>query len=423
MTAKGLFEPITIGDVEIDNRIAMAPMNVVTSTQDGYVTPQDIAHLARRAKGGFGLVITGAIICSRLAAPFVFHRNMYLYDESFIPGLGNMVDTVHHFGAKIFAQLSVGFGRQGHALDGTTPYAPSAIPMSITPDNLPKGFREAMMANPYTLPISYNEIIPREMTIEEIKSEQKEYALACQRAVVCGFDGIEIHAPHGYLEHEFLSPRTNRRTDLYGGSLQNRMRFVLELMLRALDATKGAVPIGIRLSADEHMPEGIGIDEMIEVHKTLQDWGLNYLHLSDGSYEALKYFFPDSIEHVRDHLLVEAKKIKKSLKIPLMTPGVNDAAIAEKAIKEGATDMISLGRQSLADPDWPQKVKDGKQSSIKVCKRDCMCVIRPHVGLYPRCTVNPEVGFEQYDPDLLVTKRTGAILPKRMHKLPAPQPH
>ena len=410
MTDKLLFSPIKIGDVEIDNRIAMAPMNMVYSTQDGYVTPQDIAQLARRAKGGFGLIITGAIICTRLSAPFVFHRNLYLYDESFMPLLGKMTDTIHHFGAKIFAQLSVGFGRQGSALDGTPSYAPSSIPMSMAPDNMPKGLATAMLANPYTLPVHYNESIPREMTIDEIKSEQKEYALACQRAVVCGFDGIEIHAPHGYLEHQFLSPRSNKRT-VYGGSLQNRMRFVLELMLRALDATKGAVPIGIRLSADEHMPEGIGIDEMIEVHKTLQDWGLSYLHLSDGSYEALKYFFPDSIEHVRDHLLVEAKKIKKSLKIPLMTPGVNDAAVAEKAIKEGATDMITLGRQSIADPDWPNKVKEGKPSSIKVCKRDMTCIMRAHIGLYPRCTVNPEVGFEEYDPELCMTKDRGHFYP------------
>ena len=398
-------------------------MNMTYSTQDGYITAQDITHLTRRAKGGFGLIVTGAIICTRLAAPFVFHRNPYLYDESFIPGLNNMVEAVHSFGAKIFAQLSVGFGRQGHSLDGTPPYAPSAIPLSMNPDLAPKAFTDYTQMAPYCLPISYMETIPREMTIKEIQGEQREFAAACARAVVAGFDGIEIHAPHGYLEHQFLSPRSNRRTDLYGGSLENRMRFLLELTLRSLEAVKGAVPIGVRLSADEHMPEGINIDEIIEVAKGLQDWGLAYLHLSDGSYEALKYFFPESIDHVEQHLLKEAKKFKKALKIPVITPGVNDAVLAEKAIRDGATDMISLGRQAIADPDWPNKVKDDQEGSVKLCKRDCMCLTRANQGLYPRCTLNPEVGFEEHDGALYQTKRAGAIMPKAITKLPAQAPH
>jgi 2,4-dienoyl-CoA reductase-like NADH-dependent reductase (Old Yellow Enzyme family) len=415
MAAKGIFEPIKIKDVEIKNRIVMAPMNMAYSTQQGYVTPQDIAHLARRAKGGFGLIITPCIIATRLAAPFVFHRNLYLYDESFIPGLNMLVEACHAFGAKIFAQLSIGFGRQGHALDGTPPYAPSAIPLFMQPDMIPKGFVEYMINAPALRP---TESIPRAMTIEEIRSEEKEYAEACKRAVIAGFDGIEIHAPHGYLEHQFLSPRSNKRADLYGGSLENRMRFLVEVVEKALAAVQDAVPIGVRLSAAEHMPEGNTIDEVKIVVKKLQELGVTYLHLSDGSYEALKYFLPDSIEHVEQHLLKEAKSIREVLNIPVITPGVNDASIAERAIKEGETDMISLARQSLADPDWPIKVKGNKVDDIRVCKRDCMCLIRCTAGLYPRCTVNPELGFEQYMPELFPKRRVGPVMPKAITKLP-----
>lgn len=414
MAFEKVLEPIKIKDVKIKNRVVMAPMNMTYSTQGGYVTPQDIAHLARRAEGGFGLVVTGAVIATKLASPHVWQRNLYLYDESFIPGLNMLVDACHAFGAKVFIQLSIGFGRQGHALDGTQPYAPSAIPVYINPDMVPKGIVDFVSRHPIILESEYR--IPREMTIEEILSEEKEYAKACRRAVVAGFDGIEIHAPHGYLEHQFLSPRSNKRTDLYGGSLENRMRFLVEVTISVLEAVKGVVPVGVRMSAAEHMPEGFTLDEVKEVAKTLAKLGIAYLHLSDGSYEALKYFFPNSMEDVEQHLLKEAKSIREAIDIPVITPSVHDPSVAERAITEGETDMISLGRQALADPDWPNKVKEGKVDKIKRCRRDCICVGRCLLGLYPRCTVNPELGYEQYDSALFPQKRV-ALTPPAIAKL------
>ncbi len=416
MSFDHILSPIKIGDIEIKNRVVMSPMNMTYSTQDGYVTPQDIAHLTRRAKGGFGLIISPCILTTKLSAPFVFHRNLYLYDESFIPGLNMMVEAVHSFGAKIFAQLSIGFGRQGHAVDGKHSYAPSAIPLQMGPEMAPKGFVEYYSSAMAMIP-PYDEI-PREMTIEEILDEEKQFGEACRRAVIAGFDGIEIHAPHGYLEHQFLSPRSNKRTDLYGGSLENRARFLIEVTIHAFRAVKDAVPIGIRMAMDEHMPEGVTIDEVKIVARSLQKLGLAYMNLSDGSYEAGKYFTPDSIEHVEQHLLKEAKSMKEVLSIPTITPSVHDPTLAERAIKDGETDMIGLARQAIADPDWPSKVKSGKVDSIKRCKRDCMCLIRCNAGLYPRCTVNPEVGFEQYDPELFQKKREGAVMPKAVSKLP-----
>jgi len=416
MAFEKVLEPINIKNVKIRNRTVVAPMNMTYSTQDGYVTPQDVAHLARRAKGGFGLVVTGAVIATKLAAPFVWHRNLLLYDESFIPGLSMVADACHAFGAKVFIQLSIGFGRQGHALDGTPSYAPSAIPLEMAPEMIPEQLINYMARRPGLGAPTYG--IPREMTIEEILSEEKEYAEACRRCVIAGFDGIEIHAPHGYLEHQFLSPRSNRRTDLYGGPLENRMRFLVEVTARAMEAVRDAVPVGVRMSAAEHMPDGFTHDEVKEVVKRLADLGIAYLHLSDGSYEALKYFFPDSVEEVEEHLLKEAKSIKEVINIPVITPSVHDPSVADRAIKEGETDMISLGRQALADPDWPNKVKEGKANSIKRCKRDMICLIRPTAGLYPRCTVNPEVGFEQYLPELFPRRRQGAIMPTATAKLP-----
>lgn len=419
MAEKGLFDPIHIRHVEIPNRIALAPMNMTYSTQDGYATQQDMAHLARRAKGGFGMIITGAVIATKLAAPYVYHRNLLLYDESFVPGLYMITQAVHNFGAKIFCQLSIGFGRQGHALDESPSPAPSRIPIEFPLASLPKKMLDFLVTIPNVVAETVHYPIPREMTIEEIKREVYEYGMACRKAVYAGFDGIEIHAPHGYLEHQFLSPRSNKRTDMYGGSLENRMRFLLEVTQSAMMAVGDAAPVGIRMSAQEHMPDGVTIEEVKIVAKKLEEMGVAYFNLSDGSYEAFNYFFPESIKHVEEHLLKEAKEIKSVLKIPVIVPGVNNLALAERALAEEACDMISLGRQALADPDWPNKVKAGKK--VTECKRDYMCLMTG-AGNPPRCSVNPEVGYEQYDPELFPRRRIGPVVPHTLTKMPPPPP-
>jgi 2,4-dienoyl-CoA reductase-like NADH-dependent reductase (Old Yellow Enzyme family) len=424
-----LFKPIKIGDCEIKNRIALAPMNMAYSTQDGYVTNQDIAHLARRAKGGFGLIITGAVIATRLSAPFVWQRNLLFHSDSFIPGMNTLVDACHNFEAKVFCQLSIGFGRGGHSIDGSRPYAPSPIPEYRTIETTPKimfeGFKRIMAAHPGAMietPGFPGELqtgdVPREMTIDEIKSEQIEFAKACQRCVVSGFDGIEIHAPHGYLEHQFLSPRSNKRTDMYGGSLENRMRFVLEVTERALNAVKGTIPLGIRLSADEHLPGGFTLDEVKEVVKRLSTLGISFLHLSDGAHENERGLFPESMEWVEKHGLTEAKELKACTGAPIITPSIHDPERAERAVKEKTTDMISLGRQALSDPEWPNKVKDGKIGEIVRCRRDLQCLGRSFgTGLSARCILNRELGFEQFDPDLFPRRMPGELMPPGVKKM------
>ncbi|MFX0077520.1 MAG: hypothetical protein ACFE96_18910 [Candidatus Hermodarchaeota archaeon] len=406
-----LLEPIEIGNVKIKNRIAMSPMNMTFSTQDGYATPQNIAWHARRARGGFGLIFTDAIIVTKLAAPFCWQRNLLLYDNTYIAGLNRIVEAVHSFKSKIFAQLSIGFGRQGHARDNSQPYAPSPIPFEIPLDMVNKKIR-VIASNPIIAEISRKGEIPREMTIEEIQSEQIEFAKACERSINAGFDGIEIHAPHGYLEHQFFSPRSNKRTDMYGGSLENRMRFILETTKKALDAVRGAVPVGIRMSCAEHMPEGFTIKDVKVVAKKLEELGISYFNLSDGSYEATKYFFPDDIEHVENHLLKEAKELRDTLTIPIITPSIHDPILADRAIAEGITDMTSLGRQAIADPDWPNKVKENRAEKIVTCRRCQQCIVRCISNLFPRCAVNKEVGFEEYDLTLFPKGRKGSITPK-----------
>ncbi len=392
---KNLLSPIQIKDVELKNRIAMAPMNTVMSLDNrGYVNEQILAYYAARAKGGCGLIITECVLGTKLAAKFPFTSNLHCYNTSFAPGLAELAETIHAFGARTFIQMSIGFGRQGHAHDGSRPPAPSAIPYNVPFDLLATGFPEVLMKFPVLLPMATGSL-PYEMTIDEIRAEQDEFANSCVFAVMAQFDGIELHAPHGYLEHQFLSPRTNKRTDLYGGTLENRMRFLVEVYMKVREVVGPDYLVGMRLSADEHMPEGVTHQEALEVARVMTQLGVDYIHLSDGSYEALKYFFPSEDGAMLD----EAANFKNAVPVPVMVPSIHDPKNAEKAIASGKCDIVSFGRQMFADPEYGNKVAEGRPQDIKRCKRCNECLMRAEVGLPVRCIVNKNVGREKYMPE------------------------
>jgi 2,4-dienoyl-CoA reductase-like NADH-dependent reductase (Old Yellow Enzyme family) len=385
---KNLLSPIEIKGVEIHNRIVMAPMNTVMSLDNrGYVNEQILAYYAARAKGGCGLIITECVLGTKLAAKFPFTSNLHCYDVSFAPGLLELSETIHAFGARTFIQMSIGFGRQGHAHDGSRPPAPSAIPYQVPFELLATGFPEVLMKYPVLAPMSMGSI-PYEMTIDE-------FANSCILAMVAQYDGIELHAPHGYLEHQFLSPRTNKRTDMYGGSLDNRMRFLVEVYLKVREAVGPDYIVGMRLSADEHMPDGFTHEEALYAARVMTQMGVDYVHLSDGSYEALKYFFPDKDGAMLD----EAANFKQAVPVPVIVPSVHDPKNAEKAIASGKCDMVSFGRQMLADPEYGNKVAAGKPQDIKRCKRCNECLMRAEIGMPVRCIVNKNLGREKYMPE------------------------
>jgi 2,4-dienoyl-CoA reductase-like NADH-dependent reductase (Old Yellow Enzyme family) len=396
-----LFQPIKIGKCEIANRIAMAPMNVLMSSgNNGLVNDQVLAYYAARARGGTGLIISECVLGTKLASRFPYTTNLHLFNTTHLAGLEELSETVHAFGSKIFIQLSIGFGRQGHNPDHESPPAPSVIPYQTDPTMLPKVVLKnsskeiSWFLHPET-PFASRADMPREMTREEIKSEIAEYGRSCRLAVIAGFDGLEIHAPHGYLEHQFLSPRSNKRTDEYGGSLENRMRFLLECYDSARAAIGGAIPIGVRLSGDEHMPEGIHHEELKIVVKTLGERGIDYVHLSDGSYEALKYFFPE-----KDGTMLEPAESFKSVLpdgVPVICVSIHDPAKSAAAIRTGRIDMVSLGRQMLADPDYANKVRAGEKYTK--CARCNECLLRTARGLTVRCSTNPNLGRERFVPE------------------------
>jgi len=382
-----LFEPIKIGNVEIKNRIAMAPMCTHACSVDGLVTEQVKAWFAARALGGTGLIFSMPNYPWPPSADLSKYNNLRLYDWRHKLGISELVETVHAFGAKIFGQLTPGSGRQG------VQAAPSAIPYVIPLENFPqkaiKEHEKHGLKAPY---LSWSSgPIPPVLSIEKISEIEDHLANGALMGKECGYDGIEIHSAHGYLSHQFLSSRSNKRTDLYGGSLENRSRFLRNMYLKMRVKVGADYCLGFRISGDEHMPDGLSHEEVKEVCKIMEELGADFVHLSNGSFEAMKWFLPEE----DGTNLEDAKSLKKVLKIPIITPSVHDPEMAEDAVKKGETDMVSLGRQLIADPEWANKVAEGKRP-VKCLRCDIGCISRLANFKTVRCMVNPSAGLEQY---------------------------
>ncbi|MEW6262390.1 MAG: NADH:flavin oxidoreductase [Thermodesulfobacteriota bacterium] len=389
-----LLSPQKIGPIELKNSMATAPMNETMSGHNGEATAQMIAYFAARAKGGFGLVSTGAIMGTRLASEFVWGRNLYCFHQGHLQGLGMLTDHIHYFGARAAAQMTIGFGRQGHSYDHEklAPAPTAGLPYECTLDKAPGGIVEAafkISEAPRAFLVGQQ---TREMSLAEIRQEQKEFAAGCQLAVIAGFDVLEIHAPHGYLEHQFLSPFTNKRTDMYGGEWRNRKRFLNEVAEQIRYACPG-VALGVRLSAEEHMAGGLTEAEMIDVALDLEARGVDYISLSDGAgYEEGGHLITDKdrAEHLPEH----GAAFKKALKIPVIVSSQHDPYKAEEDMAAGRFDIQALGRQSFTDPEYPNKLAAGKPNEIVRCVRCNTCLARCLAGLVPACPRNKNLGRE-----------------------------
>lgn len=386
---KALFEPITIGKVEIKNRIAMAPMCTHHATPDGYVNEQVKAWFAARARGGTGLIITSPVPGDPKQR--VAHANLQLYDWSHKLGMSELAETIHSFGAKVFLQTGPGTGRQfGQP-------SPSPIPCATPPEMLPpKTLKEHEKRGlKFVGPLEpVRGVIPPVITIEEIEHSEDCCANTAFLARDCGYDGVEIHVAHGQLGHQFFSSGTNKRTDMYGGSFENRTRILRNILTKARKKVGRDFCIGFRISGEEHMPGGLTHNEVREICKQMEEL-VDYVHLSDGSYEALKYFLPDE----DGTMLKYAESLKKVLKVPVITPSIHDPDIAARAVEDGKTDIVALGRGLIADPDWANKVASGKRP-VRCLRCNIGCLRWFAIpGLPTRCEVNPVAGLEQYVPE------------------------
>lgn len=421
---ENILKPIKIGPLELKNRIALAPMNEVMSGMAGEVTPQEIAYYAARAKGGVGLIITGAIMGTRMGSEFVWGRNMHCFHPGHIQGLGMFNEHIHYFGGKSAAQMTLGFGRQGHSYDHhhLAPAPTAGLPYEESFDKIFKSefLTLEVLKSAEAIKASMEGTMTREMSIDEIRSEQIEYAKSCQLAVLAGFDVIEIHAPHGYLEHEFLSPLSNKRTDMYGGEWRNRKRFLVEVAEQVRYACPG-VPVGCRISAEEHMEGGLTEEEMIDLAKDLEAAGLDYISLSDGAgYEEAGHLITDMdrSKHIPEH----GKAFKAALKIPVMVSSQHDPVKVDKNIGDGMYDIQAMGRQLFCDPNYVNKLIAGTPKEIQRCTRCNFCMLRCLSFLTPACPNNPMLGREYTSDEYLIGpwKSEEPLFPEGVMRAPMP---
>ncbi len=400
-----LFSPIKLGPLEIKNRIGGSCTTTGGADQNGFIREECIYSYAGRSEGGAGFITIECTFATDWGAKTTSFGNPRISGRSYYEGQSNLAEGIKQCGAAAFIQITPSFGRQGSSkTSGEIPGAPSAIPSERPQDYedriMPRGYETKKQTLGATTP-------PKVLTLEEIHYMEETFPTAVAAARICGYDAVEFHSPHGYLIHQFLSPRSNQRTDEYGGSLENRFRFLKNLLISSRKRVGPDYCLGIRLSGDEHMPGSIHEEELIQVAKWCEELGASYIHLSDGSYEARKWFFPQDpfcfIEH--------SKNFKKEIKIPVIVPGQHDPYLAEEVLRNGWADAITMGRQLVADQRTPVKWETGRVDEVTRCLRCNVCLARFNRGLAIRCAVNPNIGREKYDPKLNSVNMSQALRP------------
>jgi len=397
-----LFEPIKIGPLTINNRLAVAPMNVGLQGPDGLPSEESTMYFAARARGGFGVIISEASSTNPFCAQTIQYNNPRIYSKSHVNPWRNLVDAVHAFGGRFIIQIMGGAGRQGYdPTHQVQSAAPSPIPWDIDPESMPAGLKtdprfKGHLKGPQ----------PRELKRSEIWQIIESFYTATELAITAGADGVELHCPHGYLGHEFLSPNMNKRTDEFGGSFENRIRYGVECMKEMKRAVKDSYDkvedkfvIGCRTSCEEHTEGGFTREDMAKFHQALIREGCQFADFSDGpGYEGMKFGLP-----AKDMMPLKAEYAKffnERLDIPVMIPSIHDPELAAKVASENDHVIIALGRQSIADPDWPNKVKEGRIKDIVKCLRCNKGCCLPYgiffEGMSCRCMVNPHMGKEKY---------------------------
>jgi 2,4-dienoyl-CoA reductase-like NADH-dependent reductase (Old Yellow Enzyme family) len=395
-----LFQPLKIGPVEIKNRFAMSATCLDAIEPGGFVGDRIIYFFAARARGGTGLIFTlPAEIEPNITS--VKYMNPWLYNSLHLPGWSELAETIHAWGAKSFVEVSPGGpGRLGALLGDGNALAPSPVPIHMDPELVvSKKARKLWEKRGLNLEAHYHiqkvYPMPKEITVEEIHKIEDQVANAVYLSEHAGFDGAEVHTAHGVLGANFLSPHTNLRKDEYGGSMENRTRFTRNILERARKKISKNFALGIRISAAEHVPGGLAAEETAEICKYLEPY-VDFFDLSNGvHHESHTFMIPDEDGTV----IEEGAVIKRAVKVPVITPSIHNPELGSKAILGGKTDMMASSRQLIVDPDYPNKVREGKPYR-KCIKCLLGCTGRIDIGLPLRCELNPNVLLEYRDLEL-----------------------
>ncbi len=367
-TLSKLFSPIKIGDVTIKNRLAMAPMGFFYSSLDGAVRQEFNDFIITRAKGGVGMITLGdagiGFTSLEITVDSAVQRRM-------IKAAKELVKAVHDHGVRIGVQLN----HSGRQLDSPIPgyqlIAPSPIPWSKRSE------------------------VPRKLTIEQIEKLIEKYVNAAEKIKEAGFDFVEVKACHGYLLSSFISPHSNRRNDQYGGDINGRARFSLEIIKRIRQKMREDLLISCRFNGSDHVREGLTLEESRELSRLLVEHGVDFLSVSAGVHGSYPVIIPPFYIPQGCYLHL-AEEIKHAVRVPVVTVGrIKDPRMANEILESGKADIVSMARALLADPDLPIKAQRGAFDEIRFCigcNEGCQDRI---AGFETTCLVNPAAGREK----------------------------
>lgn len=341
-----LFTSFKMGNITLSNRITMAPTYLGYGNNDGTVSDLALDHYRTMARSGVALIVvenTG-IHTSGLGSTFMLRAD----EDRYLEGLTELAGVIHAEGALAFIQ----FNHAGRFAFMPERMAPSPIPVG--------------------------DVTPREMSIQDIEDVIQGFAKAAQRARIAGFDGVELHGGTGYLLSQFVSPRTNKRTDLYGGNPENRRRFTLDVVDAVMAAVGNDFPVGYRFLASECLPGGLIVDETIPLAEELAKKGISYLSVMIGTHESfpLEPYF--SMDKTEGYMAAYAEIIKKAVPgVPVIAAGrIQNPEMAEAILKTGKADLIGLARVLFADPLWPKKAQGVVADPIVPCNPSCSLCMR-----------------------------------------------
>ena len=358
-----LFEELKVGNLTLKNRVVLAPMGNTTDTSNSF-NMRDINYFEERAKGGCGLLLTGAVQASELFEPAACQK---LTGNKDVYMLHTLAERVHFYGAKLGIQLSPGIGRMNWIDPHTPPYSSSPIPNYYKPD-----------------------LICREMPTEGVKQLVKAVGESAKLAKDAGVDIIEVHAYGGYLIDQFSSAKWNHRTDEYGGSFENRTRFLFEILEEIRKACGPDYPIAVKMTLDSVDDEERPIEEGLAIAKRLAEFPVDLIHIGRGSYSC-RWRMVSSVYQPEGFDLEAARMVREVIgDVPLMAHGkLNHADVSEAAIENGDVDLIAIGHGLIAEPHWANKVRKGKTDEINPCIGCGECHFNAMKGWARPCAVNP----------------------------------
>jgi 2,4-dienoyl-CoA reductase-like NADH-dependent reductase (Old Yellow Enzyme family) len=339
-----LFTPIKVGGLSIPNRFVRSATQDFMATDEGESTDTQVNLFARLAEGEVGLIISGHAFVQ--SAGKASPRQLAVYNDRFIGGLARMAAAVHRFPSRIFLQIAHAGRQTKEKLCGCTPVSPSAV---------------------YD-PVS--KVLPRELSGDEIRNLIGDFVEAARRAREAGFDGVQLHAAHGYFLSSFLSPHTNRRRDEWGGPLENRARALVEI-LRGIRSRLGTgFPVIVKLNSSDFLDGGLTVEESVQAAAILEAAGIDGIEVSGGMAEAGRGSIWAGLRDEEDegYFVAAASRIKAAVKVPVFgLGGIRTFAVAERIVRESRADLISLSRPLIRDPFLVKNFREGR-----VAKSECI---------------------------------------------------